>query len=83
MEYLTCPTCGYFMGLKSLEFNKKKDNICNDSKLTEKEKSIKISKAIMDLKLRRYCCRMRMFTTVNLSTELSVAKKKIEEKTET
>ena len=38
MEYLTCPTCGYFMGLKSLEFNKKKDNICNNINLSEKEK---------------------------------------------
>lgn len=80
MEYLTCPTCGYFMGLKSLEFNKKKDNICNNINLSEKEKSKKITKAITDLKLRRYCCRMRMFTTVNLSTELSIAKKSSEEK---
>ena len=80
MEYLTCPTCGYFMGLKSLEFNKKKDNICNNANLSEKEKSKQLAKAITDLKLRRYCCRMRMFTTVNLSTELSVAKKSSEEK---
>jgi len=80
MEYLTCPTCGYFMGLKSLEFNKKKNNICNNVNLSEKEKSKQLSKAITDLKLRRYCCRMRMFTTVNLSTELSVAKKKLEDK---
>ena len=70
MEYLTCPSCGFFMGTKSLEFNKKKKEICDDTKLNESEKSDKISKLVISLKLRRYCCRMRLFTCVDLSNDV-------------
>ena len=33
MLYLTCPTCGYFLGQKVLEYETNKTLICNNPKL--------------------------------------------------
>lgn len=71
MEYLSCPSCGYFIGAKSLEFNKKKKEICDNNKLSDDDKSKKIATLISNLKLRRYCCRMRLFTCVDLSNDIN------------
>jgi len=70
MEYLTCPTCGYFMGLKSIEFNTKKDKICANDKLSEEEQGKEIQKLLKSLGFRRYCCQMRMMTFKDLSKEI-------------
>lgn len=67
MEYMTCPTCGYCIGNKSIEFNKKKEEICCDKSLSEEEQEKKIQKVLMKLGLRRYCCRFRLMTCVDLS----------------
>jgi DNA-directed RNA polymerase subunit N (RpoN/RPB10) len=70
MEYLTCPTCGYFMGQKSIEFNTKKDIICSNDKLSEEEQGKEIQKLLKSLGFRRYCCQMRIFTHKDLSKEI-------------
>ncbi len=62
MLYLTCPTCGYFLGQKTMEYEAGKKNICANPKLTEEEKNKEITKLILGLKLRRSCCRMRMMS---------------------
>lgn len=65
MLYITCPTCGTFLGNKTFEYETKKEKICSDSKLNEEEQGIQIKKLIQSLKLRRYCCKMRLMTYKN------------------
>jgi DNA-directed RNA polymerase subunit N (RpoN/RPB10) len=62
MLYLTCPTCGYFLGQKVLEYETNKTLICNNPKLSVEEKDIQLSKLIINANLRRYCCKMRLMT---------------------
>ena len=62
MLYITCPTCGYFLGQKVLDYENNKDIICNNPDLNEKQKEDEISKILLGLKLRRYCCKMRIMT---------------------
>lgn len=62
MLYITCPTCGYFLGQKVIKYENDKDNICNNPSLTEKQKEEELTKVVLGLKLRRYCCKMRLMT---------------------
>lgn len=62
MLYLSCPTCGYFLGQKTNEYDQGKEKICSNPKLSAKEREKELSKLLLGLKLRRYCCRMRMMT---------------------
>jgi DNA-directed RNA polymerase subunit N (RpoN/RPB10) len=62
MLYLTCPTCGYFLGQKTLEYEQGKEKICSNPKLTAEEREKEMSKLLLGLKLRRYCCKMRMMS---------------------
>jgi DNA-directed RNA polymerase subunit N (RpoN/RPB10) len=59
---MTCPTCGTFLGLKTVEWEKESENICNNPNLSKEEKENKKSELLLSLKLRRYCCRMRMMS---------------------
>jgi len=78
MLYLTCPTCGYFLGQKTVEWETKSDEICNNHKLSSKEKEKKKQELLLSLKLPRYCCRMRMMSYKDLVQDiLPVAKEKI------
>jgi len=70
MIYLTCPTCGYFMGSKIEEFERLKKIICDNNELSDEEKGVKIQKVIKDLKLRRYCCNMRIMTAKDLVQDI-------------
>ena len=70
MIYLTCPTCGYFMGSKINTFEEEKKKICDNNKLSDEEKSEKIQKVIKNLKLRRYCCSMRIMTGKDLVQDI-------------
>ena len=62
MLYLTCPTCGYFLGQKTLEYEQEKEKICSNPELTAEEREKQLSTLLLSLKLRRYCCKMRMMT---------------------
>ena len=70
MLYLTCPTCGFFLGQKTEEYEKKKNEICSNPHLTKKNREEKISEVLKTLGLRRYCCRMRMMTYKDLVYEI-------------
>jgi len=70
MLYLTCPTCGYFLGNKTLEFEQKKEIICKNPKLNKEDQAKEIQKLLISLKLRRYCCRMRMMTYKDLVQDI-------------
>ena len=76
MIYLTCPTCGYFIGTKINEYESKKEKICNNIDLSEEEQGEEIQKLIQSLKLRRYCCKMRVMTAKDLSVDILPIEKK-------
>lgn len=62
MLYITCPTCGYFLGPKNLKYEKEKKKIFNDPKYSDEEKEILLTKVLLDLNIKRYCCKMRMMS---------------------
>ena len=62
MIYLTCPSCGYFIGNKIMNYETKKKEICDNPKYSDKEKELEITKLIKSLNIRRYCCKMRLMT---------------------
>jgi DNA-directed RNA polymerase subunit N (RpoN/RPB10) len=62
MLYISCPTCGYFLGQKTLEYEQGKEQICTNPKLSSEEKEKELTKLLLGLGLRRYCCKMRMMT---------------------
>ena len=70
MLYTTCPTCGFFIGQKTEEYEQKKQEICSNPKLSKKEQEAEISKLLLSLKLRRYCCRMRVMTYKDLVQDI-------------
>jgi DNA-directed RNA polymerase subunit N (RpoN/RPB10) len=62
MLYISCPTCGYFLGQKTLQYEHGKQQICSNPKLTHEMKESDLTKLLLGLKLRRYCCKMRIMT---------------------
>ena len=62
MLYISCPTCGYFLGQKTLEYEQGKEKICTNPNLSSEEKEKDLTKLLLGLGLRRYCCKMRMMT---------------------
>ena len=62
MLYITCPTCGYFLGQKTLEHEEGKYKICSNPKINQEEREKELSKLLLGLGLKRYCCKMRMMT---------------------
>ena len=70
MIYSTCPTCGFFIGNIVNSFEIEKEKICSNSKLSDDEQQNEISKLLKNLKVRRYCCRMRIMTCKDLVKEI-------------
>jgi len=70
MNYSSCPTCYFFIGNLVGEFEKEKEKICSDNKLSDEEQEKEISKLIRNLKVRRYCCRMRIMSTKDMVKEI-------------
>jgi DNA-directed RNA polymerase subunit N (RpoN/RPB10) len=59
---MSCPTCNKFLGQKVLIYEKGKENICKNPDLSSEEKEIELTKLLLSLKLKRYCCKMRMMS---------------------
>ena len=70
MLYISCPTCGYFLGQKIIEYEEGKHNICSNPKITNEQKESDLSKLLLGLKLRRYCCKMRIMTYKDLVQDI-------------
>jgi DNA-directed RNA polymerase subunit N (RpoN/RPB10) len=70
MIYITCPTCGYFIGSKAIEYDTKKAEICANTELSEQQQAEEIQKLLKNLKIRRYCCRMRIMTTKDIVQDI-------------
>ena len=70
MNYISCPTCGFNLGGKTKIFEDKKNEICKDPKLSKEQQELKIQEVVMSLKLRRYCCRMRIMSYKDMVYEI-------------
>lgn len=70
MLILTCPTCGFFIGQITVEYENKKAEICSNPKYSKKEREEKISQLLKSLPIRRYCCRMRIMTYKDLVQDI-------------
>lgn len=66
MYYLKCPSCGNIISNRIIKINEEYDKINNDFKLSNEEKEKKRTEAINSLKLKRYCCKVRVMTLPNL-----------------
>ena len=77
MKYITCPTCGYFLGNISHQYDLDKEKICTNPKLSLEQQNLKIQTLINDLRLRRYCCKMRVLTNKNLVDDILPSPKNI------
>ncbi len=64
MLYFKCPTCKTILANKELVFDEKLDKICKDTKLSNKQKDEQKMKLLDELELPRYCCRMRIMTSI-------------------
>lgn len=62
MLYLTCPSCGTFLGLKTFEWETSSEKICNNLTLTKKEKEESLAELLLSLGFRRYCCKSRVMS---------------------
>ena len=67
---MTCPTCGFFLGQKTEEYENKKLEICSNPKYSKKQADEEISNLIKTIGLRRYCCKMRLRTYKDLIEEI-------------
>lgn len=70
MLYLTCPTCGTFLGLYTHRWETESDKICNNPKLSQDEKEKQKTELLLSLNLRRYCCKMRMMSYKDIVQEI-------------
>lgn len=70
MIYSTCPTCGFFIGNIVNDFELAKEKICSNTSMSNEEQQKEISKLLKNLKVRRYCCRMRIMTCKDLVKEI-------------
>ena len=62
MLYPVCPTCGYLLADKIIKFEEEKNKICSNPEISTTEQENLLSILILNLKLRRECCRMRIMT---------------------
>jgi len=69
MLYPVCPTCGHLLADTELEFTEKYNKI-TDSKETEANKDKAIQKLFSDLKIKKYCCKMRLISYFDHITEI-------------
>jgi DNA-directed RNA polymerase subunit N (RpoN/RPB10) len=64
MKYVVCPTCGKVLADIEIDYEIKSIEIMTSS-LSEKEKIVKRRELIEGMGVKRYCCKMRVFTQVD------------------
>tara|TARA_A100001015_G_scaffold320383_1_gene446554 strand:- start:990 stop:1223 length:234 start_codon:yes stop_codon:yes gene_type:complete len=70
MIYSSCPTCGFFIGNLVQEYENQCVKICSNNSLSEEDQQKEISNLLKNIKVRRYCCRMRIMTSKNMVDEI-------------
>ena len=75
MIYSTCPTCGFFIGNVVEKYESEKKKICNNIRLNEDQQNEQIKDVLLSLGVKRYCCKMRIFTCKNMVDEIQPSRK--------
>jgi DNA-directed RNA polymerase subunit N (RpoN/RPB10) len=65
MLYTICPTCGHLLADIELEFTDKYDKIVDNINMDDAKKTKEIEKLFSDLKVKKYCCKMRLISYFN------------------
>jgi DNA-directed RNA polymerase subunit N (RpoN/RPB10) len=65
MIYLRCPSCGYILGNRQIEYEKGLDDIESNLNNDEITKLDLKTKLVESLEIPRYCCKMRLITYKN------------------
>ena len=66
MSYYKCPTCRTILANKELPYRKRLMEICDNNKLSNKEKETNKKNLLTELELHRECCRSRMMGHIDL-----------------
>ena len=64
MLYPVCPTCGHLLADIEVEFTDKYEKI-NESKDSNEKKGKEIEKLFVEVKVKKYCCKMRLISYFN------------------
>jgi len=64
MKYLVCPTCGKVLGDVEIDYEIKSNEIMMQ-KISEQEKLVQRKELIESMGIKRYCCKMRIFTQID------------------
>ena len=64
MLYPVCPTCGHLLADIEVEFTDKYEKI-NESKDSDEKKGKEIEKLFIEVKIKKYCCKMRLISYFN------------------
>ncbi len=67
MIYIRCPSCGYIIGNRQMLYESKMENIVNNPNIDEDAKLELKTKLIDSLKIKRYCCKIRIMTFKQLT----------------
>jgi DNA-directed RNA polymerase subunit N (RpoN/RPB10) len=65
MLYPVCPTCGFLLADKIIEYENEKEKICSNPTILKIDQEKLLTELINKIKLRRYCCKMRVMTYKN------------------
>ena len=65
MIYLKCPSCGYMLGNRQVEYEKGLDEIESNPNNNEELKLELKTKLVESLQIKKYCCKMRVITYKN------------------
>jgi len=64
MKYVICPTCGKVLGDIEIEYEIKSNEIMM-SNISEQEKVVRKRELVEGMGIKRYCCKMRIFTQID------------------
>ena len=59
MLYYKCPTCKTVLANKQIPYEEGLNSICNNTKMTDKEKDMAKRNLLDELEIKNPCCRMR------------------------
>jgi DNA-directed RNA polymerase subunit N (RpoN/RPB10) len=64
---MRCPTCGYILGNRQILYESRMEEIVNNPNTDDDIKLELKTKLIESLKLKRYCCKVRVMTFKQLT----------------
>ena len=67
MIYMRCPTCGYILGNRQILYESRMEEIMNNPNTDDDIKLELKTKLVESLKLKRYCCKIRVMTFKQLT----------------